>query len=69
MELDSSQLLAPLVFFLQFWIYCSLDFIVQMVVTKIDKCGSGTLLTNLLNLQDVVKTETKSCFPQPFLIR
>lgn len=39
-----------------------------MVVTKIDKCGSGTLLTNLLNLQDVVKTETKSCFPQPFLI-
>ncbi|CAI5656585.1 GTP-binding protein 8 [Oreochromis niloticus] len=39
-----------------------------MVVTKIDKCGSGTLLTNLLNLQDVVKTETTSCFPQPFLI-
>ncbi|KAL3970203.1 E3 ubiquitin-protein ligase [Sarotherodon galilaeus] len=39
-----------------------------MVVTKIDKCGSGTLLTNLLNLQDVVKTEMTSCFPQPFLI-
>ncbi|XP_031588855.2 GTP-binding protein 8 [Oreochromis aureus] len=39
-----------------------------MVVTKIDKCGSGILLTNLLNLQDVVKTETTSCFPQPFLI-
>lgn len=39
-----------------------------IVVTKIDKCGSGVLLTNLLNLQDVVKTQTTSCFPQPFLI-
>ncbi|KAA8577547.1 hypothetical protein FQN60_017466 [Etheostoma spectabile] len=39
-----------------------------MVVTKIDKCGSGTLLTNLLDLQDVVKTHTTSCFPQPFLL-
>ncbi|XP_035769270.1 GTP-binding protein 8 [Neolamprologus brichardi] len=48
--------------------HLGLYFIVQMVVTKIDKCGSGTLLTNLLNLQDVVKTETTSCFPQPFLI-
>ncbi|XP_026232605.1 GTP-binding protein 8 [Anabas testudineus] len=39
-----------------------------MVVTKIDKCGHGSLLTNLLNLQDVVKTQTTSCFPQPFLV-
>ncbi|XP_044073683.1 GTP-binding protein 8 [Siniperca chuatsi] len=39
-----------------------------MVVTKTDKCGHGTLLTNLLNLQDVVKTQTASCFPQPFLV-
>lgn len=39
-----------------------------IVVTKIDKCGPGTLLTNLLNLQDLVKTETTSCFPQPFLV-
>ncbi|XP_035533160.1 GTP-binding protein 8 [Morone saxatilis] len=39
-----------------------------MVVTKIDKCGHGALLTNLLNVQDVVKTQTTSCFPQPFLI-
>ncbi|XP_041807142.1 GTP-binding protein 8 [Chelmon rostratus] len=39
-----------------------------VVVTKIDKCGRGTLLTNLLNLQDVVKTQTTSCFPQPFLV-
>ena len=44
-------------------------FDVQMVVTKIDKCGRGALLTNLLNLQDVVKTQTTSCFPQPFLVR
>ncbi|XP_038575622.1 GTP-binding protein 8 [Micropterus salmoides] len=39
-----------------------------IVVTKIDKCGHGALLTNLLNLQDVVKTQTASCFPQPFLV-
>ncbi|XP_062287983.1 GTP-binding protein 8 [Scomber scombrus] len=39
-----------------------------MVVTKTDKCGRGALLTNLLNLQDVVKTQTTSCFPQPFLV-
>ncbi|KAG7501749.1 GTP-binding protein 8 [Solea senegalensis] len=39
-----------------------------MLVTKIDKCGHGTLLTNLMNLQDVVKTQTSSCFPQPFLL-
>ncbi|XP_072253925.1 GTP-binding protein 8 isoform X1 [Leuresthes tenuis] len=39
-----------------------------MVVTKIDKCKHGALLTNLLNLQHVLKTETSSCFPQPFLI-
>ncbi|XP_068428810.1 GTP-binding protein 8 [Clinocottus analis] len=39
-----------------------------VVVTKIDKCGSGTLLTNLLGLQDVVKTQTTSCFPQPLLV-
>ncbi|XP_027880186.1 GTP-binding protein 8 isoform X1 [Xiphophorus couchianus] len=39
-----------------------------MVVTKIDKCGQGALLTNLLKLQDVINTQTSSCFPQPFLI-
>ncbi|XP_041663388.1 GTP-binding protein 8 [Cheilinus undulatus] len=39
-----------------------------IVVTKIDKCKQGTLLTNLMNLQDVVKTQTTSCFPQPFLV-
>ncbi|XP_019955193.1 GTP-binding protein 8 [Paralichthys olivaceus] len=39
-----------------------------MLVTKIDKCGHGTLLTNLLNLQDVVKTQTACCFPQPILV-
>ncbi|XP_067372959.1 GTP-binding protein 8 isoform X3 [Channa argus] len=39
-----------------------------IVVTKIDKCGHGALLSNLIHLQDVVKTETISCFPQPFLV-
>ncbi|XP_027142843.1 GTP-binding protein 8 [Larimichthys crocea] len=39
-----------------------------IVVTKIDKCGHGALLTNLLNLQDVVKRQTTSCFPQPILV-
>ncbi|KAM6934389.1 GTP-binding protein 8 [Xenentodon cancila] len=39
-----------------------------VVVTKMDKCGRGALLTNLLSLQEVVKTHTSSCFPQPFLI-
>lgn len=39
-----------------------------IVVTKIDKCKHGTLLTNLMNLQDVVQTQTTSCFPQPFLV-
>ncbi|XP_041856730.1 GTP-binding protein 8 isoform X3 [Melanotaenia boesemani] len=40
-----------------------------IVVTKIDRCRPGVLLMNLLKLQDVVRTETTSCFPQPFLIR
>ncbi|XP_074514370.1 GTP-binding protein 8 [Sebastes fasciatus] len=39
-----------------------------IVVTKMDKCGYGTLLKNLMDLQDVVKTHTTSCFPQPFLV-
>ncbi|XP_041856729.1 GTP-binding protein 8 isoform X2 [Melanotaenia boesemani] len=39
-----------------------------IVVTKIDRCRPGVLLMNLLKLQDVVRTETTSCFPQPFLI-
>ncbi|XP_029348830.1 GTP-binding protein 8 [Echeneis naucrates] len=39
-----------------------------IIVTKIDKCGLGVLLTNLMNLQEVVKTQTTSCFPQPFLV-
>ncbi|XP_061923742.1 GTP-binding protein 8 [Entelurus aequoreus] len=39
-----------------------------MVVTKIDKCGRGPLLTNLLNFQGVLNTQTTSCYPQPFLV-
>ncbi|XP_028249595.1 GTP-binding protein 8 [Parambassis ranga] len=39
-----------------------------VVVTKIDKCGTGTLLKNLMSLQNYTTTQTTSCFPQPFLI-
>ncbi|KAM3862177.1 GTP-binding protein 8 [Diretmus argenteus] len=39
-----------------------------VVVTKIDKCRQGTLLTNLLNLHEVVNTQTASCFRQPLLV-
>lgn len=48
---------------------CSAFSLLQVVVTKIDKCGHGALLTNIMNLQQVVKTQTTSCFPQPFLVR
>lgn len=44
-------------------------FVWQIVVTKVDKCGPRTLLTNLLDLQEVINVHTKSCFPQPFLVR
>lgn len=39
-----------------------------IVVTKIDKGALRTRLMNLLSLQDVIKSETTSCFPQPFLV-
>ncbi|XP_034042912.1 GTP-binding protein 8 [Thalassophryne amazonica] len=39
-----------------------------MVATKIDKCGSGKLVLNLLNLQNMMNTNTSTCFPQPFLV-
>ncbi|XP_028993474.1 GTP-binding protein 8 [Betta splendens] len=39
-----------------------------VVLTKIDKCRPGTLMAHLLHLQDVVKTQATSCFPQPFLV-
>lgn len=39
-----------------------------IVMTKIDKCGHGALLTNLLSLQEVVRDHTSSCFPQPLLV-
>lgn len=39
-----------------------------VVVTKIDKCGHGPLLTNLLNLQGALKAQTTCCFPQPLLV-
>lgn len=39
-----------------------------IVVTKIDKCGHGALLANLLRLQQVMRDHTSSCFPQPLLV-
>lgn len=39
-----------------------------VVLTKVDKCGHRTLLTNLLDLQEVINKHTTSCFPQPFLV-
>lgn len=39
-----------------------------IVLTKIDKGALRTRLGNLLNVQNVIKSETTSCFPQPFLI-
>ncbi|KAM9850977.1 GTP-binding protein 8 isoform 1-T2 [Aulostomus maculatus] len=39
-----------------------------VVVTKIDKCGRGSLLRNLLSLRDMIQSQTKSCFPQPLLV-
>lgn len=44
-------------------------FVAQVVATKVDKCGHRALLTNLLNLQEVINKHTTSCFPQPFLVR
>lgn len=39
-----------------------------IVVTKIDKGAPRTRLMNLLRLQNAIKSETTSCFPQPFLV-
>ncbi|XP_068185647.1 GTP-binding protein 8 [Antennarius striatus] len=39
-----------------------------VVATKIDKCGTGKMLNNLMDLQEVVQTQTSSCFPQPMLV-
>ncbi|XP_028292811.1 GTP-binding protein 8 [Gouania willdenowi] len=39
-----------------------------IVATKVDKCGSGELLKNLIRLRDLIQSQTSCCFPQPFLI-
>lgn len=39
-----------------------------IVFTKIDKGALRTRLMNLLELQNVIKSETTCCFPQPFLV-
>ncbi|KAJ8004545.1 hypothetical protein DPEC_G00137390 [Dallia pectoralis] len=38
-----------------------------VVVTKIDKCRQGALLSSLLELQETL-SKTAGCFPQPFLV-
>ncbi|KAG5282877.1 hypothetical protein AALO_G00035710 [Alosa alosa] len=39
-----------------------------MVMTKIDKVRPGILLPHLLQVQNLIKTQTKYCFAQPFLV-
>ncbi|XP_018598589.2 GTP-binding protein 8 isoform X2 [Scleropages formosus] len=39
-----------------------------IVLTKIDKGRKGVLLTNLLQVQEVIKRHTACCYPQPFLV-
>ncbi|XP_023695724.1 GTP-binding protein 8 [Paramormyrops kingsleyae] len=38
-----------------------------IVMTKIDKSRQGALLSNLLQVREVIKTHTVCCYPQPFL--
>jgi len=39
-----------------------------VLVTKTDKVPRGALLSNLLELHELLKTQTTGCFPQPFLV-
>lgn len=39
-----------------------------VVLTKIDKVRPGILLHNLLLVHELIKTQTKCCFAQPFLV-
>ncbi|KAL2080794.1 hypothetical protein ACEWY4_022647 [Coilia grayii] len=39
-----------------------------IVVTKIDKVKPGLLLPNLLQVQSLIRTQARHCFPQPFLV-
>lgn len=40
-----------------------------MVMTKIDKVRPGLLLPHLLQVHNLIKTQTKYCYNQPFLVR
>lgn len=39
-----------------------------MVMTKIDRSRPAVLVTQLMQIQDFIKSQTLGCFPQPFLV-
>ncbi|XP_041115608.1 GTP-binding protein 8 isoform X2 [Polyodon spathula] len=39
-----------------------------LVMTKIDKAKQGELLRHILEVQEVIQSQTVGCFPQPFLV-
>ncbi|XP_073433276.1 GTP-binding protein 8 isoform X1 [Dendrobates tinctorius] len=39
-----------------------------MVMTKIDRSRSAVLVTQFMQLQDFITSQTHGCFPQPFLV-
>ncbi|KAA0715759.1 GTP-binding protein 8 [Triplophysa tibetana] len=39
-----------------------------LVVTKIDRTRQGALLSLMVQLQNFIKKQTSTCFPQPFLV-
>ncbi|KAG8450121.1 hypothetical protein GDO86_002663 [Hymenochirus boettgeri] len=40
-----------------------------VVVTKIDRPPTGVLLTNFLQISELIEKNTQACYPQPFLVR
>lgn len=39
-----------------------------MVMTKMDRSRPAVLVTQLMQIQDFIKSQTLGCFPQPFLV-
>ncbi|CAN2387778.1 GTP-binding protein 8 [Pristimantis euphronides] len=39
-----------------------------IVMTKIDRSRPAILVTQLMQIQDFIKSKTQGCFPQPFLV-
>ncbi|XP_073524618.1 GTP-binding protein 8 [Phyllobates terribilis] len=39
-----------------------------MVMTKIDRSRSAVLVTQFMQIQDFITSQTRGCFPQPFLV-